>query len=415
MPIQQNYTDEFLLHRENIMMCISFILYDNNKNIELNGINFASGAISPIKIKKNMINSTIQNFNINLNNLNPGENLQDLKIFKYESLRFSKNQIKIPTPSFQKMYPINNYASSQILFSYMIQKYLFSLNNSFIPNIHNLIFDFDKNKNINSHNIEMFGEIKMNLAINNSKGKKSHKYSQTFFKIIFDNSLNLYTKNNYIKFIIKIFIKLCDVLIYFQNKCFFVHRDLHSKNIIINYNLLEDNNIDIENFEIKLIDFSYSSIVINNQNNILSQLTYNNLNPFFNSTITNPFINKNWENVDFHWFFILLLIANRYYDFKINEVSDLNQKNKIEQIFNILINILNIDYNYFNKFTEYANNINIKHCIPGFKIMDLFYKKNILIKIFSINLINSKKKLFDFDKFNPRILKNIFLQELSKY
>ncbi len=393
MPIKENYTDVFLLYRENIMMCISFLLYDNKTNINIK------------KLKKKGEGSFGKTY----------ENEKNNKIYKEENLRIMTNYEKthINTTKIFKSYPINSYLSTQVLFSYMIQKYLYNLNNNFVPDIDNIQFFYNENKNLRNQSIAIKSITKMNnakLTKTENNILKPFLYSMNLNEIIFDKKLKLYTKYNFVKFILKIIIKMCDILNYYQEKCFFVHRDFHPYNIIVNFNLKPNNNIDIDNFQVKLIDFSLSSIIINNENHQLSQLQYTNLRPFWDCKYSNPYLNKEWQKIDLKYFFLFLFFNTIYYGLNDENYNDIFHLKIIEQLENIFINLLNIKEGFKERFNCFQS----IGCFNNVKRFDMFYKKNILHNIFLINdedenifyPKNCKKNIEDFIK---KYIKNINL------
>ncbi len=361
MPIESIYNDIFLLYRENIMMCISFILYNNNIKINIEGQNVAKGLYGKVK-----------------------ENKNKKIIYKYENLRIMsetqrengiKNNGTLFT-KFYKKYPINSYVSTQVLFSYMIQKYLYELNKNFVPNIYDIKFDFEnENKEPSlplSENKEKKDDIQLSLTIMNKSNKNNRISfeSSNLFEILFNTKL--YTCENYIQFIKIILIKLCDILIYYQNKCFFVHRDLHVKNVVINYNINSNSNlIDNENIQVKIIDFSFSSILINNQSLVLSQFQYSNMKSLHNPTFTNSYFNKDWKKIDLKFFFTLFLFF-----FKPKGLKEFNIKNNnliiFDNIERLIINIINIEPGYNERFDDFKK----IGCFIDHKAFDAFLKKN---------------------------------------
>ncbi len=385
MPIHENYSDVFLLYRENIMMCISFLLYDNNIKIIKEGEIIGQGFFGNVRKVGN-------------------------KAYKYEDLKIMTDYERVhgvtPTENnapgvyYFKKYPINSYESCHILFNYMIQKYLYELNHDYVPKIENIQFDFESSKHL-SRTI-------MNLVKNTG-----YEFSNNFSQIIFNRE---YWKSpNILLFIKNILIKLCDILIFYQNKCYFVHRDLHIKNIIINYNKTTENNtiiFDTANFNIKLIDFSVSSIIINNESNIPSQLQYTNLRPFNNCILSNPYLNKEWEKIDLKYFFIVLLFMFIPMDltvYKENKSINTNKTNEnklgfrnIESFFRKILNIYEPYINYLENLENLIElsktNKTIKPfgCVLGMSLFDIFLDKQKL-KVFG--------DVFDDNIFNPRTCK----------
>ncbi len=376
IPIHENYSDVFLLYRENIMMCITFILYNNYTKLKIQGETIGNGVYGLAKLFNN-------------------------KIYKYENLRImTKKQREKGVENngtlftkHHKKYPINSYVPTLILFSYMIQKYLFNLNNNYVPDIFDIKFG-NENKEPSIIPSENQSKEKNNRQLsltimNKAKKNERFEFSNNFYEILFNKEL--YELRNYIQFIKMILIKLCDILIYYQNNCYFVHHDLHVKNIIINFNKNSNTNlIDIENIQVKLIDFSFSSILINNESLILSQLQNSSLKSFHNPTFSNPYLNKEWKKIDLKYFFTLF-----FFVFKPFGLYQFNIKNNKLNYFNtsiekLIIDIINIEPGYNERFSEFKN----IDCFLGLKAFDVFLIKN-----------NIFGESFDDNIFDPSICK----------
>lgn len=376
MPITEQFDDIFRLKREYYLMCISFILIDfNTENISyLPESKGTSGFTATTRL-----------------------NIES--IYKLENLRL-------------KDYPKSSYMSSIYLFSFFIQKYLYNLNPFYVPNIENIYLHFtypeeEKRKSI----------TKMNLA---RKNRINYRYSlnlqQLLIKSIQINKKKIYfcEINYFYEFIIEVLKKICEILIFYQDSCFFVHRDLHLPNIIINFNII-NNQFDLSNFEVKLIDFTFSSLIINNSNNIFCEFMNSGLNHFMDIRLSNPYLNKDWNTYDLRYFIITLLFA-RLYDEDLNKLNkniiiDNNNSNiniikinkVLKKIRNLIINILHIDVNYRRLYIDYKNSYN-ESCIDFNLIIyrELLFKNEIFENIFG-----SDCKI---EYFNPRY----FLNELKK-
>ncbi len=361
IPITIEQDDIRTLFCENVMMCISYILYENITQTNIKGKPKAEGFFGQI---------------IPFGN----------KIYKKEDLRIMseiERQKEALKPPFKK-YPINSYVTCQALFSFMIQKYLYNINSSFIPNIHNIHFLFER-----EHPISI---TEMNDAHNSTF---AHSITLKNILLCYNNPEcpNISQCQNFIIFFFKIIIKLCDILKYFQDRCFFIHKDLHDDNIIINFNIIS-NMIDTENFNLKLIDFAASSIIINNQSTELSQFAYTNLRPFWNSTPLNPYLNQEWKQIDLTKFFIFILCktfmeliqnTNGTYKYPSQHIDKLSE---IESLIKILLNMKELDgKNYKQRYNEFTST----QCMLGSKRIDMVLKKDIRYSILQIE----NEQIFD--------------------
>jgi hypothetical protein len=255
--------------------------------------------------------------------------------------------------------------STVYLFSFFIQKYLYNLKNendfnkTYVPDIENIYYHFTQK--------EMRKSItKMNLARRNNRFQYSINFQQFLIKPINkDDNKYFFEINYFYEFFIEIVKKICEILIFYQDKCYFVHRDLHLPNIIINFNIIDNNYYDLRNFEIKLIDFTYTSIIINNRNNILSEFMNSNYNHFMDINLSNPYLNKDWNTYDLRYFIITLLFA-RLYDEDLNKLNknifinnnlNVEKKNKyLKKVRQLLLNIFQIDKNFRTNYISFKNN-----------------------------------------------------------
>ncbi len=370
MPITEQFDDIFRLKREYYLMCISFVLLDFNiENINyLPEVEGTSGFTATTRINES-------------------------SIYKLENFRFEN-------------YPSSSYMSSIYLFSFFIQKYLYNLNNDFVPDIENIYYHFTQ-KN------EMRKSItKMKLAKNN---KNTYIYSINLLQLLIGKcptNINKYffEINNFEIFIIEILKKLCQILIFYQDACYFVHRDLHTSNIMINFNII-DNNFDLTNFEVKLIDFTYSSIIIQNKNRIKTEFMNSSYNYFNDPIYSNPYLNKEWNTCDLRYFIITLLFAKLYNgnqqkleeNIFINKVLNSQNKTiKLKNIRSILLSIFQIDKNYLANYIlfKYSYKNNNKKCI---KIEELIYREILFKKKVFNQIFGDKCKI---EYFNPRYIQN---------
>ncbi len=372
MPLTEPFDDIFRLKREYYLMCISFILLDFNiKNVNyLPETEGTSGFTAQTRI-----------------------NESSSSIYKVENLRLSD-------------YPSSSYMSTIYLFSFFIQKYLYNLNPNYVPNIENIYYHFTQ-KN------EMRKSItKMKLARNN---KNTYIYSINLLQLLIGKcptNINKYffEINNFEIFIIEILKKLCQILIFYQDACYFVHRDLHTSNIMINFSII-DNNFDLTNFEVKLIDFTYSSIIIQNKNGIETEFMNSSYNYFNDPIYSNPYLNKEWNTCDLRYFIITLLFAKLYNgnqqkleeNIFINKVLNSQNKTiKLKNIRSILLSIFQIDKNYLANYIlfKYSYKNNNKKCI---KIEELIYREILFKKKVFNQIFGDKCKI---EYFNPRYIQN---------
>lgn len=352
IPITIEQDDIRTLYCENVMMCISYILYENETKININGKPIKHGLFGQVVPFGN-------------------------KMYKKESLRVmsESERKKDATISPFKKYPINSYITCQALFGFMIQKYLYNLNSTYIPNIYNINFLFER-------------ENPISITEMNNAGKCSYSHSMTFQELLLTSDIS--ECKNFILFIFKIIIKLCDVLMYYQERCFFIHHDLHPDNIFICFNKKSNrsNIIDTEDFKLQLIDFALSSIIIPNHSENLSQLSVTNLKSYWNSKPLNPYFNKNWKQIDLIKFFIFILcktfmelIKNPNGSNKFPE-EHIVKLTEIESLIKILLNMKDLDgITYRDRYSEFTT----LQCFFKSKRIDMFLKQRIRLNIFGMN------------------------------
>ncbi len=365
VPVDEEDSKILRTSRDIILMSIAYIFYYDNFNININnGNQTGKGAYGIVKIKGN-------------------------KVLKFENLRMiaKDKELKEEIIRSSRPYIKQSYVSAIQFISFIIQKYLYNLqpkniNNKFtnfyVPNIFDIRFDY----------INGISELNMESSLN--KQKNNYKYSIDFKKLLFDEDNLFYKKANFEIFVLNIFKKLCEILLFYQNKCCFIHRDLNGGNFMINFNIKEDNNFDIENFEIKLVDFMLSSIILNNSLNKKSILIYINYNPSRNFEISNPYINKDWRLLDTKYIINAILLA-----YTLNEKLDFLRK--------IIKNIF-----YPSSNNNYLNRLkNIKIKCTKHVAFESYYYKDIFDTIYSKN--------FNYELFNPERLIEKINRELNKY
>jgi hypothetical protein len=399
-PVTQKMNDIRYTYNDYILMCITYLLFQNDRLIELTGKKGQSGFMS--------ITTT---------------NLNKMKLSKYEDLRFSRKTKEGSAIPQYRGYPAQSYMPAMFLLGYMIQHYLYHLNPNYVPNIHDLQFDFGST----GENPELKSMTYMNLASQrNPNGRLRYRYSGDLSQILIlgiepiisnssgagagGQSLNstifLYENPNYIPFLLKILIKLCDILIEYQHKCYFVHRDLHTKNIMVNFNLLANGYINIDDFEVKLIDLTLSSIVIQNEIGELSILGYTNRRPIHNLDICNPYVNNDWKLVDLRYFFITLITSRLYNNERDN--SFVEQNIQVKNFLYIILSIFEIPFDCFNRHLEYLDNKSIKKCYNEWSI-DF---RNLLIDQNAIKYVFGER--YNQNYYDPSILKNKIQEILNR-
>ncbi len=362
MPITEQFDDIFRLKREYYLMCISFILLDFN----IENVNYlpeaegTSGFTSQTRINK--MSGTL---------------------YKMENLGLNR-------------YPSKSYMSSIFLVVSFIQNYLHFLKPSYVPRINNIFFHFTNQQ-------YKKGITKMNLV----NKKEDFQYSLNLLQLLIEPIEKGKTEyfsniNNFIKFMIEIFKKLCKILIFYQNECYFVHRDLHAGNIMVNFNI-NDNVFDILNFEVKIIDFTNSSIVIPNMEGQQCEFMNTIQRYFLDIKLSNPYINKNWDTFDLKYLIISLLFGKIYDDNKNkleqNIFININKNTPLKNLRNVLLNIFGIQIDYLSKYKSYVStyfqNNKIK-CIPQkFEILiyrELLFNPEIFKNILGENSIDEKYK-----------------------
>lgn len=373
IPLRIEVDDIIKLKRELILECISFILLHFNLNNEFN-----------LPLKEGPSGFTAKT------------RINENYIYKIENLRLNQ-------------YPQKNYMSSIYLFSFFIQKYLYSLNPNYVPNIENLFLNFIQKKksitkiNLVNKNVRHIYNYSINLfeLLINKINKEENKY---FFEI-----------NNFYEFFIEILKKICIILIFYQKQCFFVHRDLHIGNIMINFNLINDNNdFDFDNIQVKLIDFTFSYICVPNNSGILCEFMNQRYNVFYDINVTNPHYNKDWNLFDLKYFIINFLFDKIYNsnlnylerDILMNNTINQNMKiNPIKKLRELLMKIFNIKNNYLESFILFKTQYNEKNKKNKCVILKILLYRELL---FNYNtFVNIMGDSCNLELFNPSNLLHI--------
>ncbi len=291
------------------------------------------------------------------------------KLMKFEHLRHSE---KKPFVS-RFYYSQQNYSSFMYFISFINQHFLSTFHfidieeenkiKYYIPNVYDVKFNYNEN----------ITKTTMNFANLNKRCNKNRIEGSTFKTKNLDSFLiddENYKKPTFFLNFFKILKELCKCLVFYQDICSFVHNDLHGGNIVINYKYDEN---DIIIFELKLIDFLISSIIVKNSENKLSILKFTNMKPYRNPNIVNPLKTTYWNKIDLTYFIILLFYQTfnlerdsiDYFDINKQNNEIFNRKEKelrimIKKIFKILGIIYNFDENYNIKYKELSQ-LNRKH------------------------------------------------------
>ncbi len=385
IPINEEDSKLLRTSRDNILFGISLVLFNNNDNLKKpSGKIIAKGAYGTIS------------------------KISNKEIIKGENLRSTIKNQSI-TKGSKTYYPLSSYMSSFTLLAFVLQKFLYNLNPEYIPNIYDLQFNFESNKPLllNKRKLKNMNEEEKSKYLLNLKsmtrmnisGSQYFKLnnnlniSKDFYTLLFKDSF--YNINNFIPFVLKILYKLCEILEFYQNQCMFIHRDLHAKNVMVNFRY-KNGLFDIDNFNVQIIDFSFSSIVIKNNENKISFLTYENYKPTKDLLIANPYINNEWNQTDLKYFFIFLFLefSNK---FLLNPLENDYHITIIRNILSILNEIFNINTDYLLNFNN-LNNSKLE-CSIRSKLFVIFLKKESHKNIFGEN--------FNYDCYIPKILKNI--------
>ncbi len=334
------------------------------------------------------------------------------KLMKFEHLRHYEKE---PFVS-RFYYGQQNYSSFMYFISFINQHFLSTFNfvdreeenkvKSYIINVYDVKFNYNEN----------ITKTTMNFANLNKRCSKNRIEGSTFKTKNLDSFLidpENYKKPKFFLNFFKILKELCKCLVFYQDICSFVHNDLSGGNIIINYKYDENDNII---FELKLIDFLFSSIIIKNNEDKLSILKYTNMKPYRNPNIVNPLKTTFWNKIDLIYFIILLLYQSFNLERDSIDYFDINKSNNeifnrhekelrtiIKKIFKILMIIYNFDENYNIKYKELSEH-NRKH---GKYYMLLVHSQSERDKIFGENV---RYELFD-----PRILLSILNEKIIPF
>ncbi len=286
------------------------------------------------------------------------------KVYKHEEIRYKNSR--------RMLYPHYNYQISVYFIGYIIQKYCHDIFKNYIPNVHKITFNLNKNR----------FETEMNVVKKNNLNNKNYKSCnlEKFFR-----KPCIYKREDFLDLFVEILKRIAIMLYDMQNKIGFVHRDFHPGNIIIIYNY-EDNSINENNypknkniyFEIKFIDLLFSSFLIKDDSNKLLLFKYSNWQIYRHPEMINPLISDFWKSYDLLFFIMRLLlftflIRNNKYIKNINNIF-LNQN--YDKIRRFIINKFKFKEDclekYMEKFPEALNK----------NIYNLFRDKELFTEIF---------------------------------
>jgi len=264
------------------------------------------------------------------------------KIYKFENLRYENIMNKNNNTKISRIkYAYYNYMSSIIFINYIIQYYLHYINNKYlnsnngislwVPKIYDVDFNYQSNCSVTVMDLVLIGnnieDITCDLHSFVKKECERESFVIDFFNIL---------------------LELCNILIFFQDKCCFIHDDFKHENIMIKYHYDSNNNL---SFKLNIIDFGFSCIIfkINNEKYMLK---YINNRDGLNPNLDNPNISIFWYKKDLFTFF-----SRSIYEMQLHI-----NVTKYKDIIDILINVLNIDTkyddNFYNMFKKWQKILN---------------------------------------------------------
>lgn len=265
-------------------------------------------------------------------------------VFKQEHIRYSIHNLYTK----RKIYGKYNYQISTYFIGYIIQHYINYEFESYVPKPYTISYNLNKN----------IFETNMNRA-----NKNKINYISCTLGTFFQKEC-IYKRSDFTTLFFKILKKLSFMLKEMNNKIGFIHYDTHCSNIIINYqysnnSILENNNqqrnIPIIHFDLKIIDLTFSYILVKNKNNDICSLKYVNYQIYRDPKILNPLISSLYKNYDIMYFiittlFYTLIVKNINNNFVYTNIGEYDEViNKIIDIYNFnkdcIINYKNIFLN----------------------------------------------------------------------
>jgi len=317
------------------------------------------------------------------------KNSEKKYIYKYETSRFRrkstnflknrtgiKNEIKVP-------YLFNNFIPSVNLIGFFIQNYLCEIDrkyrnisenkerDTYVPDVLNYSICYNQDV--------ILTVMESAFEINNN----------TLLDFIIAES----HRNTFVIDLINIIIKLCEILDFYQQKCCFVHHDLHSDNIMISYRYDEGNSK--LKFELRIIDISSRSSIVIKYNNAYKLLKHYDIWYSATPESVNPFLSGMWNKYDL--FYLVLYILFYKERTTTNKKLPTNIQN-FKNFINVLLFIFDIKDNY----NEILNSIEKD-------TLKIKYYSMIATKEEREKLFNDKTNIYLF--FIPLFLKK-FLEEL---
>ncbi len=263
-------------------------------------------------------------------------------VFKHEHLRHNESS----NFSKRRLYPKYNYQMSVYFIGYIIQNYSNYYFENIVPRTYKITYNLNKNiaeTNMNKANINKAGYLSCNL---NQFLRKPSIYKRTDLLDLFKRILK----------------KICIILIPMQKNLGFVHRDFHPGNIIIIYKYINHNgnNINISennipkndlqiDFDLKLIDFTFSSILIKDENEKINLFKYTNWQVYRLPYLLNPYETNFWKCYDLI-FFILRIIFNT--TLILNNKYNHNLYNQFNLLISYIIELFNFQTDFNIKFKE---------------------------------------------------------------
>jgi len=381
ISILDNYSIEI---KTEIYQCLINYLIDLKKDISsiynYHIENIILLKLTKLLLKKNFSNSTY----IEIYNSNPVSKGATGRVFRVDNKIYKFGHLRIYYKSnFSKtkqIYGTVSYIPSLVLIEYSIQKYLHTLNNNYVPDIDNIDFDYDNDLSL----------MIMDYAFKESDSSYIVSDLQKFIETEMD-------RQSFVVDFFNVFKKICEILNFYQEKCCFVHNDLHFGNIFIKYKY-EDS---IFIFDIKLIDFGFSSIIVyhDGKYKLFKDI---NLSGHKKIDFLNPFISNIWDKIDILFFISYFIFSNISIKKIENEYMFFGNSKNILTIIKILCNIFDIDLNYIKKYIE--SNLEFKLFPTIFKIVRIdSYRKKIYGEKFNLDICKPSKIIDILEKINIKI------------
>lgn len=283
-------------------------------------------------------------------------------VYKHEHLRHRE----LNTFSKRKLYPYYNYQMTIYFIGYMVQNYCYSYFQRYIPKPNKITFDLERN----------ISETNMNIA---SKYNNGRVYTHTCNLGDFLKKPCIYKRRDFTSLFFKILKEISKMLMEMQEKIGFVHYDFHSGNIMINYkysnHLTNENNVPKNDatieFELKIIDLLFSSVLIRKEGELISLLKYTNWQLYRNPNILNPISNNFYKVYDLLYFLFSML----FYSFLVKKNGNsliYDDSFMYELIFIKIKEIYNFNDNYIILFREKFTKITWKNAMSLFSNVVLF-------------------------------------------